>query len=123
MHDKQNPEQSREDQADPAVSETAGHQKRRVPAARSDLENPPDPATPDPQTREMIEAVNQIMPFGKFKGTLLLDLPEPYVVWFKQRGFPQGRLGQQLALIYEIKLNGMEKVFRPLVGSIEKPKK
>ena len=37
------------------------------------------------------------------------------MVWFKQRGFPKGKLGQQMALIYEIKLNGMEKVFRPLV--------
>lgn len=84
-----------------------------------DLE-PVDPGHPDQRTLDMIDAVNQVMPFGKFKGSLLLDLPEPYVVWFKQRGFPKGKLGQQMALIYEIKLNGMEKVFRPLVGSIEK---
>lgn len=67
--------------------------------------------------REMIEAISQIMPFGKFKGTALLDLPEPYIVWFKSRGFPQGRLGRQMALVYEIKLNGLESTFRPLLHS------
>jgi len=55
------------------------------------------------------------MPFGKFEGTRLIDLPEPYVVWFKQQGFPRGKLGQQMALIYEIKANGLEKLIRPLL--------
>ncbi|NVJ50380.1 MAG: DUF3820 family protein [Gammaproteobacteria bacterium] len=61
------------------------------------------------------QAVNQIMPFGKYAGNALINLPEPYLVWFKQKGFPQGMLGQQLALIYEIKLNGLEALVRPLL--------
>jgi hypothetical protein len=60
-------------------------------------------------------AVNQVMPFGKYKGRLLLELPEPYLVWFHQQGFPKGKLGEQLALMYEVKANGLEKMLLPLV--------
>jgi hypothetical protein len=55
------------------------------------------------------------MPFGKYKGRLLIDLPEPYVVWFANQGFPKGELGEMLATLYEIKANGLEGVVRPLV--------
>lgn len=54
------------------------------------------------------------MPFGKYKGRLLVDLPEPYVVWFHQKGFPSGELGEMLAMVYEIKLNGLEYLFDEL---------
>lgn len=48
------------------------------------------------------------MPFGKYQGTLLIDLPETYVDWFHTKGFPEGKLGELLGLLYEIKLNGLE---------------
>ena len=48
------------------------------------------------------------MPFGKFKGTYLIDLPEHYVVWYNNKGFPKGKLGDMLRLVYELKLNGLE---------------
>jgi uncharacterized protein (DUF3820 family) len=67
----------------------------------------------DPQI--LIEAVNQVMPFGKYQGRKLLELPEPYLVWFHKQGFPAGKLGNQLALMYEIKLNGLENMLRPLL--------
>lgn len=54
------------------------------------------------------------MPFGKYKGVCLIDLPEPYVVWFHTNGFPEGELGKLLGLLYEIKLNGLEHLVRPL---------
>lgn len=54
------------------------------------------------------------MPFGKYKGTLLIDLPEPYVVWFSRKGFPGGKLGEMLRITYEIKANGLEYLFDPL---------
>ena len=54
------------------------------------------------------------MPFGKYKGLLLIDLPEPYVVWFANKGFPNGELGIMMAITYEIKVNGLEYLFKPL---------
>lgn len=64
---------------------------------------------------ELIAAINQIMPFGKYSGRKLLQLPEPYLVWFHAKGLPEGKLGEQLALIYEVKLNGLEDMLRPLL--------
>ena len=64
---------------------------------------------------ELRAIVNQEMPFGRFKGRKLIDLPEPYVVWFKNEGFPRGKLGERLAVMYEIKSNGLEEMLRPLV--------
>ena len=66
-------------------------------------------------TQLLIEAVNQTMPFGKYAGRKLLTLPEPYLVWFSQQGFPDNKLGQQLALIHEIKVNGLESMLQPLL--------
>ncbi len=58
------------------------------------------------------------MPFGKYKGRLLIDLPEHYVVWFGKKGFPEGRLGRMLQTVYEIKVNGLEYLFEPLRNAI-----
>lgn len=63
----------------------------------------------------LIRAINQQMPYGKYAGRKLLNLPEPYLVWFHRNGFPEGQLGEQLALIYEVKLNGLEKMLTPLL--------
>ncbi len=63
----------------------------------------------------LIKAINQEMPFGKYAGRKLLQLPEPYLVWFHSKGFPEGKLGEQLALMYEIKLNGLEGMLKPLL--------
>ena len=63
---------------------------------------------------ELLELSQMKMPFGKYSGQLLVDLPEPYVVWFAQQGFPPGKLGRQLAVVYEIKVNGLEYLFEPL---------
>jgi uncharacterized protein len=63
---------------------------------------------------DLIKIANMKMPFGKYKGVVLIDLPEPYVVWFKEQGFPEGELGRLLAQVYEIKLNALEHLFAPL---------
>ena len=52
------------------------------------------------------------MPFGKYANRLLIDLPGTYVIWFKEKGFPKGELGEMLRAVYEIKLNGLEYLFK-----------
>jgi uncharacterized protein len=66
----------------------------------------------DPE--QLLKLVKYKMPFGKYKDRLLIDLPEPYIVWFHQKGLPKGELGELLALVYEIKLNGLEYLFNNL---------
>jgi|TARA_B110000902_G_scaffold258926_1_gene329442 hypothetical protein len=63
----------------------------------------------------LVDAINQTMPFGKYAGRKLLHLPEPYLVWFSKKGFPEGKLGQQLALMHEVKVNGLESMLAPLL--------
>ncbi|NTV52217.1 MAG: DUF3820 family protein [Candidatus Firestonebacteria bacterium] len=58
-----------------------------------------------------LKFVQTKMPYGKYTGTLLIDLPEPYVVWYHAKGFPAGELGRMLGLLYEIKVNGLEYLF------------
>ena len=66
--------------------------------------------------RALLELADMRMPFGKYAGRRLIDLPEPYVVWFAQQGFPAGKLGEMLRAVYEIKVNGLEYLFAPLRG-------
>ena len=66
----------------------------------------------DPQM--LTKLVETRMPFGKYKDRLLCDLPEPYVAWFHRKGFPKGELGELLSLLYEIKLNGLEYLLKPI---------
>lgn len=70
---------------------------------------------PEQQHQQLVDAINQTMPFGKYAGRKLLELPEPYLVWFSQKGFPEGKLGQQLALMHEVKVNGLETMLQPLL--------
>ena len=63
---------------------------------------------------KLLELASTRMPFGKYSGQLLVDLPEPYVVWFSQQGFPKGKLGEMLRTLYEVKVNGLEYLFEPL---------
>lgn len=67
-----------------------------------------------PNYDDLIKIANMKMPFGKYKGVVLIDLPEPYVVWFKEKGFPEGELGRLLEQLYDIKLNALEHLFTPL---------
>lgn len=71
---------------------------------------------PQEQRRLFLELAQAKMPFGKYKNRLLIDLPEYYLIWYKNKGFPLGKLGQQLQQIYEIKLNGLEYLLRTLLN-------
>lgn len=99
---------------------------KRIDEALSDLEEKPpgnwrdgaaglDPDFfADPEA--LVRLANARMPFGRYAGCLLVDVPEAYVVWFSKKGYPTGELGANLAAMYEIKANGMEALLRPLVG-------
>lgn len=63
---------------------------------------------------DLEKLTNTLMPFGRYKGVPLLDLPEPYVVWFHTEGLPDGELGRVLGLLFEIKVNGLEHLLEPL---------
>jgi len=65
-----------------------------------------------PDKNKLIELAHYRMPIGKFKGRYLVDLPEPYLVWFQQKGFPNGKLGELLRSMLEIKINGLEVLIR-----------
>lgn len=69
---------------------------------------------PLPDGQILITLVNMKMPFGKYKGILLCDLPVHYLEWFAKEGFPAGKLGMLLATIYEIKINGLMYLLQPL---------
>jgi uncharacterized protein len=66
----------------------------------------------------LLELVKTQMPFGKYKGRLLCDLPVHYLEWFAKEGWPKGRLGMQLATVYEIKINGLEEIISRLKRNI-----
>jgi uncharacterized protein (DUF3820 family) len=62
----------------------------------------------------LLQLVKMEMPFGKYKGTVLCNLPVSYLEWFNRKGFPKGKLGILLQTLYEIKLNGLEYLLQPL---------
>ncbi|WP_196138657.1 DUF3820 family protein [Aliikangiella sp. G2MR2-5] len=66
------------------------------------------------EPKNLLKLATTQMPFGKYKGWILIDLPEPYLVWFSGQGFPPGQLGELLQLALEIKINGLEKLVYPL---------
>ena len=74
--------------------------------------NIPESLISDPEV--LLKLSQYKMPFGKFKGSLLIDLPEPYVIWFAGEGLLDGELGKLLGIVHTIKVNGLEYLFKPL---------
>jgi uncharacterized protein (DUF3820 family) len=72
-----------------------------------------------PDSKILIEIVKTQMPFGKYKGTLLCDLPVYYLEWLHNKGFPPGKLGMQLGTVYEIKINGLNAILTHVRQSLK----
>ena len=72
------------------------------------------------ELEDLIKIANNKMPFGRYAGRTLVDLPEAYVNWFNNNGYPDGELGRLLAILFEVKVNGLEYLFKPLRGSDER---
>lgn len=67
-------------------------------------------------TDDLVELANTRMPFGKYQGQYLISLPEPYLLWFQNKGWPPGRLGNLMALALLIRSEGLEHLIHPLKG-------
>jgi uncharacterized protein (DUF3820 family) len=64
--------------------------------------------------QDLLKLARQTMPFGKYQGKVLIDLPEEYLLWFAKKEFPKGELGRLMQLALEIRINGLEGVIMPL---------
>ena len=73
----------------------------------------------NPEKLELL--ITREMPFGKYKGRIIADLPGPYLNWFAREGFPHGELGGLLALMQEIDHNGLSELLEPLRAKHGKP--
>ena len=67
------------------------------------------------EEKDLLKVARWKMPFGRFQGKALINLPEEYLLWFVDRGFPQGELGRMMQLTLEIKIHGLEELIYPLV--------
>ncbi|MEI6348141.1 MAG: DUF3820 family protein [Bacteroidota bacterium] len=67
-----------------------------------------------PDSELLLQLVEMKMPYGKYKDTILCNLPVSYLEWFARKGFPTGKLGMLLQTMYEIKINGLESLLYPL---------
>ncbi len=67
-----------------------------------------------PDSQLLLQLVEMKMPFGRFKGMVLCDLPVSYLEWFNRKGFPKGKLGMLLQTMLEIKMNGLDDLLKPL---------
>jgi uncharacterized protein (DUF3820 family) len=63
---------------------------------------------------DLVKLVSTPMPFGKYKGRLIADLPGNYLNWFAREGFPKGEIGQLLQLMHEMDHNGLSDLLKPL---------
>ena len=67
------------------------------------------------EQKKLLKELNTfVMPFGKYSGRKLIALPSYYLEWFERKGFPDGKLGRMLRLLYEIRLNGLEDLVRKI---------
>ena len=72
-----------------------------------------------PDSQILVDIVQTKMPFGKYKGTLLCDLPVYYLEWLRNKGFPPGKMGMMLSSVYEIKINGLNPILTAVKNTLK----
>ena len=73
-----------------------------------------------PDKEKLIELAKYKMPFGKYKDEFLIDIPEYYYTWFRQKGFPKGKLGDMMQQLHDIKINGLDEIIHEIKRSFKK---
>jgi uncharacterized protein (DUF3820 family) len=76
-----------------------------------------------PDSQILVDIVQTKMPFGKYNGTLISDLPVSYLEWFKSKGFPPGKLGMMLSTVFEIKTNGLNSILTTVKNVVRNHRK
>jgi uncharacterized protein len=79
-----------------------------------------EPVRPD--SKILIDIVQTKMPFGKYKGTMICDLPVYYLEWMHSKGFPPGKMGMLLSSVYEIKINGLNSILSMVKTALKQGK-
>lgn len=74
---------------------------------------------PSTDHKYLIKLAHTKMPFGKYKDRYLIDLPEYYVVWYHNKGFPKNKLGEMLEMVYMLKLNGLEELIHNIKNNFK----
>ncbi len=74
----------------------------------------------EPDKNFLIKLAHTKMPYGKYKDRYLINIPEYYIVWYKNKGFPKGKLGEMLETVYTLKLNGLEELVRNIQRNFPK---
>ena len=72
---------------------------------------------PDPKF--LVKLAHTKMPYGKYKDRYLIDLPEHYIVWYHNKGFPKNNLGIMLETVYTLKVNGLEDLVRTIKNNFK----
>ncbi|MFP2996652.1 DUF3820 family protein [Spongiivirga sp. MCCC 1A20706] len=71
-----------------------------------------------PDKEALIKLIQYKMPFGKYKDWYLVDIPEYYYTWFRQKGFPKGKLGEMMRSVHDMKSNGLDSLLADLKQKI-----